>query len=62
MVEIVGFNDAYANARNIEMVKKYAKQAMNKKIKKLVDELIADGMEAAMAKSIAKSMAEAGLI
>lgn len=62
MVEIVGFNEAYANARNIETVKKYANQAMKKKINKLVAELVSDGMEIAMAKAVAKSMAEGGLI
>lgn len=62
MIEITGFNEAYENAVNIETVKKYAKQAMSKKIKNLVDELIANGMDAKMAKATAKSMAECGLI
>ena len=62
MIEITGFNEAYENAVNIETVKKYAKQAMNKKIKNLVDELITNGMDAKMAKATAKSMAECGLI
>ena len=62
MIEIVGFNEAYANARNIETVKKLARQAMNKKINALVEQLVADGTDIKMAKAVAKSMAEGGLL
>ncbi len=62
VVEIKGFNEAYENARNIETVKKYARQAMNKKVKALVEQLVAEGTDIKMAKAVAKSMAEGGLL
>ena len=62
MVEIKGFNEAYRNAQNIETVKKYARQAMNKKVKTFIAQLIAEGFEPKMAKAVADSMAEGGLI
>ena len=61
-VEVKGFNEAYENARNIETVKKYARQAMNKKIKALVEQLVAEGTDVKMAKAVARSMAEGGLL
>lgn len=62
MIEIVGFNEAYANARNIETVKKLAKQAMNRKINANVEQLVANGTDIKTAKAVAKSMAEGGLL
>ena len=60
--EIKGFNEAYENARNIETVKKYARQAMNKKVKAIVEQLVAEGTDIKTAKAVAKSMAEGGLL
>lgn len=61
-VEIVGFNKAYESAKNVESIKRHAKQFTKKKIEKLVADLIADGMDANIAKITAESMAETGLI
>lgn len=61
-VEIIGFNQAYECAKNVESIKRHAKQFTKKKVEKLVAELIADGMDAEVAKITAESMAETGLI
>lgn len=61
-VEIVGFNQVYECAKNMESIKRHAKQFTKKKIEKLIADLIADGMDAKIAKITAESMAEAGLI
>lgn len=61
-IEIIGFNEAYENAKNVESIKHHAKQFTKKKIAKLVADLIADGMDAQIAKITAESMAETGLI